>query len=1056
MSLSTPFIERPVATSLLMAGILLVGAVAFPLLPVAPLPQVDFPTIAINASLPGASPETMASSVATPLERQFSQIAGVTQMTSTSALGVTSITVQFDLNRNIDAAAQDIQAAITAAGGQLPKNLPSPPTYRKVNPADSPVLIMAVQSDKFPLTVVDDYADTILAQQMSQIPGVAQVVITGEQKPAVRVQIDPAKIAALNMSLEDVRAVLASATVNAPKGSFNGPTQSFTVYANDQILAASPWNDVIVAYRNGSPVRIRDIGRAVDGPENTLLASWQNGKRGIQLIVFKQPGANVIETVDRVRAALPRLQDALPPGVDVRILTDRTQTIRASVEDVEFTMVLTIGLVILVIFLFLRNVWATVIASVAVPMSLIATCALMYLMGYSLDNLSLMGLTIAVGFVVDDAIVMLENIYRHIEEGMRPMQAALKGAGEIGFTIVSISVSLIAVFIPVLLMGGVVGRLFREFAVTVTMTIVVSAFVSLTLTPMMCSRVLKGGHAPKHGRLYMAAEAFFDGMLRVYDRGLKFVLRHQFLTLMGLMATIACAGTLYVMIPKGFFPQQDTGFIFGFSEAAQDISFKAMMARQEALAEVVKRDPDIESFSMAVGATGGSQTVNVGRFWINLKPRSEREASADEVINRLRPQLAKVPGIALFMQPAQDINVGGRLARTQYQYTLQDANLAELNDWAPRMLQKFRSLPQLQDVASDQQTNAPTVTLTIDRDTAARFGIQPQAIDDTLYDAFGQRQVVQYFTQLSQYNVVLEVDPRLQEDPAALSKIFVKSPTTGQQVPLATFVKIDTFKTNYLSINHQGQFPAVTLSFNLSPGTALGQAVDAIHQAEAEMGKPTSLIGSFQGSAQAFQDSLRTQPYLIAAAIVVVYIILGMLYESYIHPLTILSTLPSAGVGTLLILMLFHYDLSVIALIGILLLIGIVKKNAIMMIDFALSAERHQGMSPEQSIYHACLVRFRPIMMTTMAALFGGIPLMLGTGTGSELRRPLGFAIVGGLLLSQVLTLYTTPVVYLYMERLSRFLQRARHAAPAAADGGAAVAVDSGAVSLDTRARRTG
>jgi hydrophobe/amphiphile efflux-1 (HAE1) family protein len=1060
MSLSTPFIERPVSTSLLMAGILLVGAVAFPLLPVAPLPQVDFPTIAVNASLPGASPETMASSVATPLERQFSQIAGVSQMTSTSALGVTSITVQFDLNRNIDAAAQDIQAAITAAGGQLPKNLPSPPTYRKVNPADSPILIMAVQSDKFPLTVVDDYADTILAQQMSQIPGVAQVAITGEQKPAVRVQIDPAKIAALNMSLEDVRAVLASATVNAPKGSFNGPTQSFTVYANDQILAASPWNDVIVAYRNGSPVRIRDIGRAVDGPENTLLASWQNGKRGIQLIVFKQPGANVIETVDRVRAALPRLQDALPTGIDVRILTDRTQTIRASVEDVEFTMVLTIGLVILVIFLFLRNVWATVIASVAVPMSLVATCALVYLMGYSLDNLSLMGLTIAVGFVVDDAIVMLENIYRHIEEGMRPMQAALKGAGEIGFTIVSISVSLIAVFIPVLLMGGVVGRLFREFAVVVTMTIVVSAFVSLTLTPMMCSRFLKGGHAPRHGRLYMAAEAVFDGMLRVYDRGLKFVLRHQFLTLMGLFATIACAGTLYVTIPKGFFPQQDTGFIFGFSEAAQDISFKAMMARQEALAEVVKRDPDIESFSMAAGATGGSQTVNVGRFWINLKPRSERTASADEIINRLRPQLAKVPGIALFMQPAQDINVGGRLARTQYQYTLQDANLAELNEWAPRMLQKFRSLPQLQDVASDQQTSAPTVTLTIDRDTAARFGIQPQAIDDTLYDAFGQRQVVQYFTQLSQYNVVLEVDPKLQEDPAALSKIFVKSPTTGQQVPLATFVKIDTTKTNYLSINHQGQFPAVTLSFNLTPGTALGQAVDAIRQAEAEMGKPTSLIGSFQGAAQAFQDSLRTQPYLIAAAIVVVYIILGMLYESYIHPLTILSTLPSAGVGALLMLMLFHYDLSVIGLIGILLLIGIVKKNAIMMIDFALAAERQQGMSPEQSIYHACLVRFRPIMMTTMAALFGGIPLMLGTGTGSELRRPLGFAIVGGLLLSQMLTLYTTPVVYLYMERLSRFLQRARRGEPegaetvAAAD--AAAAVDSRAVPLDARARRAG
>jgi HAE1 family hydrophobic/amphiphilic exporter-1/multidrug efflux pump len=1028
MNISKPFIERPIATSLLMADILFAGLVGYPLLPVAPLPQVDFPTIQVSAALPGANPETMASAVATPLERQFAQISGVSQMTSTSGLGTTSITLQFDLDRNIDAAAQDVQAAINAAGGQLPQDLPSPPTYRKVNPADSPIMILAVQSDTLPLTAVDDVADTILAQQMSQIPGIAQVNIGGEQKPAVRVQIDPAKIAALGISLEDVRTALGAATVNAPKGSFDGPRQSFTIYANDQLLQADAYNDIIVAYRDSAPVRIRDIGQAVSGPENAKLAAWQNGRRGILLIVFKQPGANVIETVDRVKVALPRLQAAIPPGINVSVISDRTQTIRASVSDVQVTMAITISLVVMVIFLFLRQFWATAIPAATVPLALLGTAGLMYLVGYSLDNLSLMGLTIAVGFVVDDAIVMIENIMRHVEAGMKPLDAALKGSAEIGFTILSISLSLVAVFIPLLLMSGVVGRLFREFAVTVTMAIMVSAFVSLTMTPMMCARFLRDRHQTRYGRLYRGAEVFFDWLLGRYDRGLKWVLRHQPLMLGLLLLTIGATAFLYIAIPKGFFPQQDTGLITGISEAAQDISFAAMMEKQQALAAVIAGDPDIASFASSVGPSGGSPGENTGRFFITLKPHDQRQASADEIIKRLRLQLAKVEGVALFLQASQDINVGGRLSRTQYQYTLQDADLGGLNQWAPRVLDKFKSLPELQDVASDQQTSAPSVTMTIDRDTAARFGIEPQVIDDTLYDAFGQRQVAQYFTQLSQYHVVLEVDPGFQADPASLSAIYVKSPVTGQQVPLSVFVTFDTDKTNSLSISHQGQFPAVTLSFNLSPGTALGQAVDAIQRAERELGKPVSLVGTFQGAAQAFQDSLSTQPYLIGAALVVVYLILGMLYESYVHPITILSTLPSAGVGALLILMAFGYDLSVIALIGIILLIGIVKKNGIMMIDFALEAERRQGLKPEEAIYRACLLRFRPIMMTTMAALFGGLPLMLGNGTGSELRRPLGYTIVGGLLLSQMLTLYTTPVVYLYLDRLSRWLAARRGA----------------------------
>jgi hydrophobic/amphiphilic exporter-1 (mainly G- bacteria), HAE1 family len=1024
MNVSAPFIARPIATSLVMAAILLIGAAAYPLLPVAPLPEVDFPTIQVSSQLPGASPETMASSVATPLERQFSQIPGVTQMTSTSALGSTSITVQFELSRDIDAAAQDIQAAINAAGGQLPKNLPNPPTYRKVNPADSPILIFAVRSDVLPLTAVDDYAENILGQQISQITGVAQVSVGGQQKPAVRIQVDPAKLASLGIGLEDVATVIATATVDSPMGSIDEARRNFAIYDNDQILAADAWNDVVVTYRNGAPVRVRDIGRAVDGAEDTRHAAWANNQRAILLPVFKQPGANVLDTVGRIKAALPRLQAAIPPAVKVDILTDRTTTIRASVSDVQFTLLLTIALVVMVIFLFLRSPWATIIPSVTVPLALIGTFAMMYVLGFSIDNLSLMGLTISVGFVVDDAIVMLENVYRHMEDGSPPLQAALKGSAEIGFTIVSISLSLVAVFIPLLLMGGIIGRLFREFAVTVTMTIAISAVVSLTLTPMMCSRFLRNEREIRHGRLYLTVERGFELMLAGYRHSLDFVLRHQLVTLVVFVGMLVASAVLFLVIPKGFFPQQDTGLVTGISEMAQDVSFPEMMRLQQELAAVVAKDPDVASFADVIGSNGG-QTLNNGRFYINLKPRDQRTASADQVINRLRAQLVKVEGAALFLQAAQDITVGGRTSRTQYQYTLQDANLDELNAWAPKMLDKLKTLPELQDVATDLQMSGETLTLTIDRDRAARFGIQPQLINDTLYDAFGQRQVAQYFTQINSYHVVLEVTPEMQADTATLDKIYVKSPITGEQVPLSTFAKYNTRSVAYLSISHQGQFPAVTLSFNLHPGVSLGQAVTAIQKAEAQIGKPAALIGTFQGNAQAFQSSLSSEPYLIAAALVVVYIILGILYESYVHPLTILSTLPSAGVGALLMLMIFGYDLSVIALIGIILLIGIVKKNGIMMVDFAITAER-QGMAPIEAIRQACLLRFRPIMMTTMSALLSGLPLMLGTGTGSELRRPLGFAMVGGLLLSQALTLFTTPVVYLYLDRLNTYLGRRR------------------------------
>jgi hydrophobe/amphiphile efflux-1 (HAE1) family protein len=1017
MSISAPFIKRPIATSLLMAAILLIGIAAYPLLPVAPLPQVDFPTIQVSAALPGASPETMASAVTQPLERQFAQINGVTQMTSSSTLGNTSITLQFDLSRNIDAAAQDVQTAINAASGQLPTDLPSQPTYRKVNPADSPVLMLMVSSDTLPLTQVDDYAENILSQAISQISGVSQVTIFGQQKPAVRIQLDPAKMAALGLSLEDVRSALATATTDSPKGTIDGATRTFTIYDNDQLLEAGPWNDVVLAYKNGAPVRVSDIGRAVDAAENDRLAAWANDHRAIVLPIYKVPGANVIATVDQIKAALPRLEAALPPSMKVQILVDRTETIRAAVSDVQFTLMLTIALVVMVIFLFLRSLWPTVIPGIAVPLSLVGTFAVMYGLGYSLDNLSLMALTIAVGFVVDDAIVMIENIHRHMEDGLSPMEAAFKGAAEIGFTVLSISFSLIAVFTPLLLMGGIVGNLFREFAVTVTATIAVSAFVSLTLTPMMASRFLRNEHDRQHGRFYLATERMFESVASAYAKGLDIALRHRRFTLGVFLATVVSTVVLYIVVPKGFFPQEDTGVIIGTSEAAQDISFAQMISRTRAIAAIVGKDPAVANVAVNIGG-GGAQTQNNARFIIALKPRDQRDASADQVIRRIETALNQVQGTALFMQVVQDLNVGGRLGRTQYQYTLQDTSLNELNQWAPRLLAKLKSLPELRDVASDQQTLGGALTMTIDRQQAARFGIQPQLIDNTLYDAFGQRQVTQYFTQLNSYHVVMEVLPELQTSPNALDQIYVSSPTTNQQVPLSTFVKWTTIPTALLSVNHQGQFPAVTLSFNLAPGVALGQATQAIQAAEEQLNMPPTIAGAFQGTANVFQSSLASEPLLVLAALIAVYIILGVLYESYIHPITILSTLPSAGVGALLMLEIFNIDLSIIAMIGIILLIGIVKKNGIMMVDFAITAEREQHLTPEQAIRQACLLRFRPILMTSMSALLAALPLMLGHGTGSELRQPLGYTMVGGLILSQMLTLFTTPVIYVYMDEL--------------------------------------
>ncbi len=1024
MNISRPFIVRPIATSLLMLGVLLFGLTAYNLLPVAALPTVDFPTISVTASLPGASPETMASSVATPLEQQFAALPGLGQMTSTSGLGSTSITLQFDLDRNIDAAAQDVQTAINAAGGLLPKNLPNPPTYRKVNPSDRAILIYAVSSDTLPPYKVDDYANTLLAQKLSTVPGVSQVSIAGQQKFAVRVQIDPNALAARGLGMEQVRSAITAASIDQPKGNLENAHQAVTLDTNDQLFDAAAFNQVIVAYRNGSPVRIRDLGNAVDSVEQNRVGAWYNNRRAELLLVHRADGANTVATVDQVRTMMSRLQQSLPPTVKVELMSDRSDTIRASVHDVQFTLLVTVALVVMVIFLFLRKLWATVIPGVAVPMSIVGTFGVMYLLGYSIDNLSLMGLTIAVGFVVDDAIVMIENVVRYIEAGDTPLEAALKGSGQIGFTIISISVSLVAVFIPLLFMGGIIGRLFREFAMTVTTAVVVSAVVSLTLTPVMCALFLKHEDESSSGRFSRAAERVFNGMLRWYERGLKWVLRHEFLMLMTTVALMALTMVLYVLIPKGFFPQQDTGFIFGEIDARQDTSFTEMAALTHQITAKILEDPAISGTMAFSGATGGNASESTSRLFIQLKPRSERDASADQVIQRLRPIVARIPGAKFFMQAGQDISVGGRLSRTQYQYTLTDTDLDELNHWAPIFEQAMKKLPGLQDVASDQQVAAPHLAIDIDRDTASRLGVAPQLIDDTLYDAFGSRQVATIYSSANQYRVILEVQPQFQTDERALTSLYVVN-AAGARIPLSTFAHFVP-KVEALTVNHQGQFPATTLSFNLEPGRALGQAVNEIYAMRNAVHAPETLQGSFQGTAQAFQSSLSSTPLLVAAAIAVVDIVLGMLYESYIHPITILSSLPSAGVGALLMLMLFRYDLSVIAIIGIILLIGIVKKNAIMMIDFALEAERKEGKGSREAIFEACLLRFRPIMMTTMAALFGGLPLAIGHGTGSELRRPLGIAIVGGLLVSQVLTLFTTPVIYLYLDRVAHWLTAVR------------------------------
>jgi hydrophobe/amphiphile efflux-1 (HAE1) family protein len=1028
MNISETFIRRPIATSLLMAGILVFGLVTYELLPVAALPTVDFPTITVTAALPGASPDTMASSVATPLEQQFAAIPGLAQMTSQSGLGTTTITLQFDLNRNIDGAAEDVQTAINAAGGLLPKDLPNPPTYRKTNPADRSILIYAVYSDAMPLYRVDDYVYTVLAQKISQVSGVSQVLIAGQQQYAVHVQVNPLALASRGIGLEDVHNALNAVSLDEPKGNLEGPHQSFTLDTNDQLFNAKAFRNVIVAYRNGAPVKVKDIGDVIDSSQLPRTGAWYNGRKAELLLIRRAPNANTIATVDEIKAMMPLLQASIPPSIKVILMSDRSQNIRESVDDVQMTLLLTIGLVVLVIFLFLRNAWATLIPSIVVPLSLVGTFGIMYVLNYSVDNLSLMGLTIAVGFVVDDAIVMIENIVRYLEQGDRPFDAAIKGAGQIGFTIISITFSLVAVFIPLLFMAGIVGRLFREFAMTVTTAVLVSGFISLTLTPVMCSLFLTRESGHGKGRLNRAAEGFFDWMLRGYDRGLNWVFRHHLLTLLSTLVLIVATGLLYVYIPKGFFPEQDTGFIFGQAESRQDISFDAMSDLEKEFDKVIRTDPAVSAVVGFVGATGGNAAENTARMFIQLKPIRERRSTAQQIIQRLRPKVAQIQGAKFYMQAGQDVQIGGRLTQTEYQYTVTDTDTEELNHWAPIIEQEMQKMPELQDVASDQQISAAHVAVDIDRDAAYRLGLSMSLIDQTLYDAFGQRQIGTIYTSSNQYKIILEVQPQFQTDPGALSRIYLTTPT-GTKVPLSTLAHFSD-KVEPLTVNHQGQFPSVTLSFNVAPGYSLGQAVEHIEALERDLRIPVTLQGSFQGTAQAFQASLSSTPLLVAAAILVVYIVLGMLYESYIHPITILSSLPSAGVGALIMLMLFRYDLSVIALIGIILLIGIVKKNAIMMIDFALEAERHEGKSSLESIHQACLLRFRPIMMTTMAALFGGLPIALGTGAGSELRRPLGIAIVGGLLVSQFLTLYTTPIIYLYLDRFSHWLGGSRRPRP--------------------------
>ena len=1082
MSPSRPFILRPVATSLLMAAILLAGFVAYLQLPVSALPEVDYPTIQVVTFYPGASPDVMASAVTAPLERQFGQVPGLNQMTSTSSDGSSIIVLQFALELNIDVAEQEVQAAINAAQTYLPSDLPVPPIYSKSNPADTPILTLALSSKTLPLSQVEDLADTRLAQKISQLPGVGLVSISGGQKPAVRIQVNPTQLSAHGINLEDVRTAIQQTSLDQAKGNFDGPQQDYQIQSNDQLLTSADFENVVIAYHNGSPVKLSDVATVVNGVENLRQAAWMNETPAVIVNIQRQPGANIIQVVDRIKKILPVLKSNLPAALQVDVLTDRTTTIRASVRDVEFELMLTVALVVMVIFLFLRNLSATIIPSVAVPLSIVGTFGVMYLAGFSLNNLTLMALTISTGFVVDDAIVMIENIIRFIEEGDPPLEAALKGSEQIGFTIVSLTISLIAVLIPLLFMGDIVGRLFREFAITLSVTILVSAFVSLTLTPMMCSRLLRHTPREKQGRFYRASEEAFDRIIAFYAKTLRWVLQRQTATLLVAVATLVLTVLLYIVIPKGFFPVQDTGIIQGISEASQTISFTAMAEKQQELARIILQDPAVESLSSFIGVDGTNTTLNSGRIQINLKPLEQRRISASDVIRRLQPNLANVDGITLYMQPVQDLTVEDRVSRTQFQYTLEDPDLSELNYWTNKLMARLKQIPELRDLATDQQTSGLTASLVVDRVTASRMGITPQAIDQTLYDAFGQRQVNTLYTQLNQYHVILETQPDFQNNPAKLQDIYVRSAlapgtqTTGSNsnspvvtssgtagtfsiaspspsastntlattgsafpaavsasnagaVPLSAFSHVE-LKNSPLSINHQGQFPVVTISFNLAPNASLGEATKAIERAQQEIGMPISVQGTFQGTAASFQASLSSEPILILAALVTVYIVLGVLYESYIHPITILSTLPSAGVGAILALLICGQELSVVALIGIILLIGIVKKNGIMMIDFALEAERNDGKKPEDAIYEACLLRFRPIMMTTMAALLGGLPLALGTGIGSELRRPLGISMVGGLILSQILTLYTTPVIYIFFDRLAGRFSR-RHAADA-------------------------